>query len=450
MKRVSIKLKITIWYFILMTIMSVLMIGFLWFVSNAVTTQTAMNNVSQVVRSNLDEVDVSDGKLQLGNEFQFYQNGVYTVIYSQKASLLAGQIPASFTVSEPFENGLTRMVSNGENRFYVFDLWCPFGWDDGVWVRGVMEVSEDTLMIRNLVMSSAAAMPIFILLATIGGYLIAKRAFRPLEQMIQKADTISEASDLSARMEIPEGNNEFTRLATTFDKMFERLEKSFEAEQQFTADASHELRTPTSVIKSACEYAKKYEETPEERAETIEMIYRQAVKMSDLISELLSITRLDQGTESVKFAPVNFADLIHKTCEENGYDLTRFHFALDDTIILQLDMSLMGRLVQNLVENAIKYNKENGWVHVSLNADHKNCYIEVADSGIGIPAEAQEHIFERFYRVDKSHSREIGGTGLGLAIARSAVVMHRGAIKVFSQPSEGTTFTVRIPLNYVS
>ena len=103
MKRVSIKLKITIWYFILMTIMSVLMIGFLWFVSNAVTTQTAMNNVSQVVRSNLDEVDVADGKLQLGNEFQFYQNGVYTVIYSQKASLLAGQIPASFTVSEPFE-----------------------------------------------------------------------------------------------------------------------------------------------------------------------------------------------------------------------------------------------------------------------------------------------------------------------------------------------------------
>ncbi|CDC29735.1 sensor histidine kinase [Firmicutes bacterium CAG:466] len=184
MKRISIKLKITIWYFILMTVMGMLLIGFLWFVSNAVTTQTAMNNVSQIVRNNLEEVDVADGKLQLGDEFQFYQNGVYSVIYSQKESLLAGQIPASFTVSEPFENGLTRMVSDGENRFYVFDLWCPFGWDNGVWVRGVMEVSEDTMMIRNLVMSSAAAMPIFILLATIGGYLIAKYAFRPLEQMI--------------------------------------------------------------------------------------------------------------------------------------------------------------------------------------------------------------------------------------------------------------------------
>lgn len=106
--------------------------------------------------------------------------------------------------------------------------------------------------------------------------------------------------------------------------------------------------------------------------------------------------------------------------------------------------------ITNLVENAIKYNQENGWVHVALNADHKLFYIEVADSGIGIAPEETDHIFERFYRVDKSHSREIGGTGLGLAIARSAIVMHRGAIKVYSQPGKGTTFTVKIPLTYVS
>ena len=97
----------------------------------------------------------------------------------------------------------------------------------------------------------------------------------------------------------------------------------------------------------------------------------------------------------------------------------------------------------------MKYNVDGGWVHVALNADHKYFYIEVADSGIGIPQEAQEHIFERFYRVDKSHSREIGGTGLGLAIARNAVVLHRGAVKVYSQVGEGTTFTVRIPLSYI-
>ena len=106
-------------------------------------------------------------------------------------------------------------------------------------------------------------------------------------------------------------------------------------------------------------------------------------------------------------------------------------------------------MITNLVENAIKYNKENGWVHVSLNADHKYFYLKVADSGIGIPKEDTDHIFERFFRVDKSHSREIGGTGLGLAITRSSIAMHHGIIKVSSKEGEGTTFTVKIPLSYI-
>lgn len=444
MKHISIKLKITIWYFILMAVMGMLIIGFLWFVSNAVTTQTAMNNVSQVVRSNLAQLDVVDGKLQMGENFQFYENGVYSLIYSQKESLLAGQVPVSFTASEPFENGLIRMISNGENQFYVFDLWCPFGWESGVWVRGLMEVSEDTLMIRNLMMCSAAAMPIFILLATIGGYWIAKRAFRPLENIIQTADAINEASDLSARVEIPEGNHEFTRLSTTFNRMFARLEQSFEAEQQFTADASHELRTPTSVIKSACEYAKKYEETPEERAETIDMIYRQAVKMSDLISQLLSITRLDQGTEAVKFAPVNMSCLIQKTCEENGYDCSRFDFKLDDTIVLQVDGSLMSRLLQNLIENAMKYGKPDGKIRIVLERKNREVLLHVQDEGIGIEKEEQDKIWKRFYQVDGARTGN-RGAGLGLSMVQKIAEIHNGYMQLESVPNEGSTFTLHLP-----
>ena len=116
----------------------------------------------------------------------------------------------------------------------------------------------------------------------------------------------------------------------------------------------------------------------------------------------------------------------------------------------EIDEMKFSLAISNLVENAIKYNRDNGWVHVSLNADHKYFYIKVEDSGIGIPEEDQAHVFERFYRVDKSHSREIGGTGLGLAIARNAVIMHRGSIRVYSTEGEGTTFTVRTPLTYVA
>ena len=120
-------------------------------------------------------------------------------------------------------------------------------------------------------------------------------------------------------------------------------------------------------------------------------------------------------------------------------------------VTAEIDPTKMTLALSNLVENGIKYNKpEGGWVRVSLNADHKYFYVTVADSGIGIPEEALNHIFERFYRVDKSHSREIGGTGLGLAISRSAIVMHRGAIKVYSKENEGTTFSVRIPLVYIA
>ena len=113
-----------------------------------------------------------------------------------------------------------------------------------------------------------------------------------------------------------------------------------------------------------------------------------------------------------------------------------------------VDETKLSLAISNLIENAVKYNKEDGWVRISLNSDHKYFYVKVEDSGLGIPEEDQEHIFERFYRVDKSHSREIGGTGLGLAITRSAILMHRGAVKVYSKEGEGTTFTVRIPLSY--
>ena len=119
-------------------------------------------------------------------------------------------------------------------------------------------------------------------------------------------------------------------------------------------------------------------------------------------------------------------------------------------VVAEIDEVKLSLAFSNLVENGIKYNVEDGWVHVTLNADHKYFYVTVADSGIGIPEESIDKIFERFYRVDKSHSREIGGTGLGLAITRNAIVMHRGAIKVKSEEHQGTTFSVRIPLNYIA
>ncbi len=446
MKNISIKVKITMWYLLLMTIMVVMVLAFILAVSSSVMTQTAMSRISSTVRSNLTQVSSSNGKISLGEDFHFYQNGVYTLIYSKNEALLAGQVPVNFTQNEPFENGLTRTVSTEDDNYYVFDLWLPFDWENGVWVRGLMEVPEDELIIKNLILVVAVAMPAFILFATIGGYWIAKKAFKPLEDIISTADSINEASDLSARIDVPSGSNEFTRLAKTFDQMFTRLEQSFEAEKQFTSDASHELRTPISVIKGACEYALKYDETPEERQETISMIHRQAVKMSGLVSQLLSMTRLEQGTEKANFEKINLTELTKSICTEQAYADRNVYFDAKNEISAFVDTTLITRLIQNLIDNAVKYGKADGHVWVSITENEHEIQLSVKDDGMGIPIEEQSKIWQRFYQVDASRTGD-NGTGLGLSMVQKIAEIHGGYMSLESEPLKGSNFVLHLPKN---
>ena len=183
-------------------------------------------------------------------------------------------------------------------------------------------------------------------------------------------------------------------------------------------------------------------------------IAKEIDRENDIINDLLTLVKMDKTAQNLNISQVNVNDLLElilkrlrPIAEKKQIEIILESFR---PVTAEIDEVKMTLAISNLVENAIKYNHDEGWVHVSLNADHKYFYVKVSDSGIGIPKEDQDHIFERFYRVDKSHSREIGGTGLGLAITRNAVIMHRGSIKVYSEPEEGTTFTVRIPLIYVS
>ena len=173
-----------------------------------------------------------------------------------------------------------------------------------------------------------------------------------------------------------------------------------------------------------------------------------------IINDLLSLVKMDKTSADLNVKPENINELVERILKRlrpiAAKQNVELVFESFRPVTAEVDEVKFTLAISNLVENAIKYNKEEGWVQVSLNADHKYFYVKVADSGMGIPQESLDHIFERFYRVDKSHSREIGGTGLGLAIARNAVIMHRGAVKVHSEEGVGTTFTVRIPLTYIA
>ena len=223
---------------------------------------------------------------------------------------------------------------------------------------------------------------------------------------------------------------------------------------ELITNVSHDLKTPLTSMKVLADSLVGQENVPVELyQEFMQDIAAEIDRESKIITDLLTLVKLDKKASNMNIELVNINELLdlilkrlHPIAAKRNIELILEGFRPVDAEIDETKLSLA---ISNLVENAIKYNKDEGWVRVSLNADHKYFYVTVTDSGLGIPEESIDHIFERFYRVDKSHSTEIEGTGLGLAITRSAIMMHHGAIRVKSQVGEGTTFSVRIPLTFI-
>lgn len=283
--------------------------------------------------------------------------------------------------------------------------------------------------------------------------IIAGRIVRPLRRITESIADVSEGYD----DEVLHVNTftETKQLSEAFNKMLGRLKQLDESREEFVSNVSHELKTPLTSMKVLADSLLAQEDVPIELyQEFMGDIAKEIDRENDIITDLLSLVKMDKTAKDLHIKSVNINELLElilkrlkPIAEKKNVEVVLESFR---PVTAEIDEVKLTLSFSNLVENAIKYNHEGGWVHVSLNADHKYFYVKVADSGIGIPEEDQVHIFERFYRVDKSHSREMGGTGLGLAIARNAVIIHRGSIKIYSNEGEGTTFTVRIPLTYVA
>ena len=248
---------------------------------------------------------------------------------------------------------------------------------------------------------------------------------------------------------------ETEQICKKFNEMLGRMKVLDDSRQEFVSNVSHELKTPLTSMKVLADSLNSMEDAPIELyKEFMGDIGNEIDRETKIINDLLSLVKMDKSAADLNVTTLNINELLEQIlkrlnpiAEKANVELVLESFR---PVTADVDEVKITLAFTNLIENAIKYNREGGWVHVTLNADHQYFYLKVEDSGIGIPEDSLEHIYERFYRVDKSHSREIGGTGLGLAITRNAVLMHRGAIKVFSTEGEGTIFNVRIPLNYIS
>lgn len=304
------------------------------------------------------------------------------------------------------------------------------------------------LAARESVLSAFFA--VFIMLAA---FLLAIYFIRPWADMVKAVDHLSEGY---FEEQIPEkGFTESINAASAINKMLDKIQKLENSRQEFVSNVSHELKTPITSMKVLSDSLLSQPDVPVELyQEFMADIGAEIERENKIINDLLSLVKMDRTSGEMNITSVNINELLEMIlkrlrpiAKKRNIELVFESFR---PVAAEVDEVKLSLAINNLIENAIKYNYDDGWVRVSLNADHKFFYVKVSDSGVGIPEEAQDNIFERFYRVDKAHSRETGGTGLGLSITRNAVLMHRGAIKVYSREKEGTTFTVRVPLNYIA
>ncbi len=276
---------------------------------------------------------------------------------------------------------------------------------------------------------------------------------KPFQKLTDSIDHLSDGY-----VENPVPIRVFTELeavSISFKRMLERMRKLEESRQEFVSNVSHELKTPMTSIKVLADSLLSQEGAPIELYQEFMVdINDEIERETKIINDLLSLVKLDKKAGDMNITSVNMNELLEQILKRlrpiAGRKNVELIFESFRPVTAEADEVKLTLALSNLIENAIKYNVEDGWVRVSLNADHKFFFVKVADSGIGIPEGEEDLIFERFYRVDKARSRGTGGTGLGLSITKNVILMHRGAIKVYSKENEGTTFTVRIPLMYLS
>ena len=307
---------------------------------------------------------------------------------------------------------------------------------------------EDTL--NDLFGLLKIVLPLALLLAIVGGYLLARYSLRQVDVITLSAQEIT-AHNLSKRLPMPAVNDEIARLTATLNEMIARLEASFAQIKQFTSDASHEMRTPLAILMGEMELVLRRPRTESEYIETITSSLEEVVRLSQVVNNLLEISRAESGQATMKFDLVNISKIAEDVCEDLEIIANEKHIVLtrdiQEFVTLRGDSIRLHQVLLNVIDNAIKYTLPNGTVHINVAMKNMEAVVEVSDSGIGIHEEDIPKLFDRFFRVDKARSQDVQGNGLGLSIVRWIVEAHHGTITVHSTVGKGTTFTIILPLD---
>lgn len=452
MKRFSLKLKLTAMYSFFMVLVTCLCLAVLFSLSGNEILTSAQMHLRERVQESADEIELEDGEFEIDSDFYSLDNNVYLALYDTGGNFLYGKVPPGLEQAPQFEDGKIQTVKSGTEQWYVYDVQYEMENGQEFYIRGVVSVTETQKEFLIAVRFAVILLPLTVILTALIGYRLIRRTLLPVRQMTETVQEIQKDGDLSRRIGVSQdtGKDEFYQLAGTFDGMLESLEQAFLRERQFTSDVSHELRTPVSVILAQCEASLNRTDLSEEQRKEILLIRKKAGEMSQMISQLLLLSRADQGRQQLNKEEINISELTEIIVEEQKMLAQRrkieVHTKIEPNITGYLDESFYIRMLDNLISNAVSYGKEGGNIKVTLHQIPSGVRGTVEDDGIGISRDDQVHIWERFYRVDASRTGKEDGShsGLGLSMVKWIAQAHGGNVRVESELGKGSCFTFEL------
>ncbi|MGD0297137.1 MAG: heavy metal sensor histidine kinase [Bryobacteraceae bacterium] len=447
----SIRARLTLWYSLVLLVGLVLFGGGIWLVvSHSLRTaldDTLMQDVKGVITVLKSEDEPAHLREELteyasatpgGNLMEVRDSQGQQIIASKTVSMDAGDSASAFAV---------QIHPSGRYRTFTTNVSVNAG-QYRVLVATPMDATEATLRrVRMLLLWST---PVVLLLASFGGYWISRRALAPVDEITREARVIG-IQNLSQRLPVTATGDEIQRLSETWNGMLARLETAVKRLSQFTADASHELRTPIALIRTTAELTLRRERSPETYREALRQVVLESERTARLVEDLLLLARADAGLPSLPLERLELTPLVRDVCQQGQVLAEARQLEIsaevpDDPVYVEANDPALRRMLLLLLDNAVKYTPSGGRITLSVDRGPAGATVAVRDTGIGIPETALPHVFERFYRVDESRNRDAGGTGLGLSIAKWIAERHHASLEAESVLGQGSVFRIRFPL----
>src|SRR4030043_2441296 len=479
----SLRFKLTLWYVLILGILLISFSTFLYFtLSNSLhrDVDNKLRSLAELVSSesssplskfgfgNIDQtLETSMNLKPIGKFIQVLDESGN--IGRRSENLKNVQLPIGLNALKNASKGLitfetNRSIANTPLRIITFPVVENNHVTKIVQIASSLEEVEDAL--NTLLIILIITVPLALMVAILGGQFLAHKALKPVDNITQTARMIT-SKNLNQRIKPPKVKDEISRLIETFNEMISRLDQSFQQTKQFSSDASHELKTPLTILKGEVEVMLRKERTPQEYQQTLKSNLEEINRMSQIVEDLLILSKADTGDIRLNKEDISLAEILNEVVAQMDMlaKSKRLHLSTSNhhqDIHIFGDALRIRELFINLIENGIKYTEEGGSIHITLKQENERLIknqsdraeeekggfakIIVSDTGIGIAREDQERIFNRFFRVDKSRSREEGGSGLGLSICKWIVEAHQGEIKVESELGKGSSFIVKLPL----